>query len=119
MFHVMSRVTYLVTYLVTFHAHQIVMSQAKLMCGVRTLVPRRAPFLIARLVQLSVPMIREVVDVHAFAWVIRLVEPAVTTQLAHRLVPYRMFVVTTHRVRVERVALAEFRLAPTTPKVDQ
>jgi hypothetical protein len=104
---------------VTFHANQIVMNQVKLMCGVRTPVPRRAPFLIARLVQLSVPMIREAVDVHAFVWVIRLVEPAVTIQLAPRLVPYRMFVVTTHRVRVEQVALAESRLVPTTPKVVQ
>jgi hypothetical protein len=48
-------------------ADLIVMSQVTLMCGVRTPVPRRARSLIARLVQLSVPMTREAVDVHAFA----------------------------------------------------
>jgi hypothetical protein len=59
MFHVMFHVILIV--------NQIVMSQVTLMCGVRTLVLRRARSLIARLVQLSVPMTREVVDVHAFA----------------------------------------------------
>jgi hypothetical protein len=59
MFHVMFHVILI--------ADLIVMSQVTLMCGVRTPVPRRARSLIARLVQLSVPMTREAVDVHAFA----------------------------------------------------
>jgi hypothetical protein len=67
MFHVMFHVMFRVILIANLIADLIVMSQVTLMCGVRTPVPRRARSLIARLVQLSVPMTREVVDVHAFA----------------------------------------------------
>jgi hypothetical protein len=65
--HVRFRAIRLAMFHVILIVNQIVMSQVTLMCGVRTPVPRRARSLIARLVQLSVPMTREAVDVHAFA----------------------------------------------------
>jgi hypothetical protein len=91
----------------------------KLMCGVRIQVLPRVRFLIAHLVRLLVPMIREAVVVHAFDLANRLAEYAGTIRLAHQLDRSRMFVVMTPRVRVEQVAPDEFRLVLTTLRVVQ
>jgi hypothetical protein len=92
---------------------------AKLMCGVRILVPPRVRFLIVHQVQQFDLMIRAAVADRVFDLVNLRVEHAVTIRPAHQLDRSRMFVVMTPRVLAEQVAPAEFRLVLTTRKVAQ
>ena len=90
---------------------------AKLMYGVRILVPPRVRFLIVHQAQQFDLMIRVAVADRAFDLANLRVEHAVMTRPAHQLDRSRMFVAMTPRVRAEQVAPAEFRLVLMTRKV--